>query len=148
MSRSIAFAFIVGALSSVAAAAPQNQLVAPNLNPALRTVPSVPHAYQANNAGDACEVRLVNRVDSGTVIAGPNGRVAHLTGMADGALGQAQLLITSISADGLAASAELLACVNPAWVSPSPVSAVLPITSDVHTIAVRAQTNAITLRTR
>jgi hypothetical protein len=148
MSRTIAFALFAGALSSIAAAAPQNQLIAPNLNPALRTVPSVPHTYYAGQVGDECDARLATRVDSGTVITGPNGRVAHLTGMADSAVSSAQLIITTISADGLSASADLLACVSPSWATPAPVAASLPVTGDLQSLAVRTQTNSIVLRTR
>jgi hypothetical protein len=88
-------------------------------------------------------------VDSGTVIAGPNGRVAHITGMADSGIGAAELMITSISANGLAATADFLICASPAWVTPAPVAASLPIGSNaLETIAVRTKANAITLNTR
>lgn len=150
MSRTIAYALLAAAISSSAiAAAPQRQLVAPNLNPALRTVPSVPHSYYAGQADSACERQLVTRVDSGTVIAGPNGRVAHITGMADSGIGAAELMITSISANGLAATADFLICASPSWVSPAPVATSFPISnSALESIAVRTKSNAITLKTR
>jgi hypothetical protein len=84
------------------------------------------------------------------VIAGPDGKVAHLTGMADSGTGMAELAITSISADGLSAAADFLACTSPSWVSPAPVSAVMPLNRNatIETIAVRTQSNSITLKTR
>ncbi len=150
MSRTIAFTLLAAALSSSAiAAAPQRQLVAPNLNPALRTVPSVPHTYYAGQADGSCERQLVTRIDSGTVIAGPSGRVAHVTGMADSGIGAAELMITSISANGLAATADFLICASPSWVSPAPVATSFPINnSALESIAVRTKANAITLKTR
>ncbi|NOT41071.1 MAG: hypothetical protein HOP13_11315 [Alphaproteobacteria bacterium] len=149
MSRTIAFAVLIGALSSTAIAAPQRQLVAPNFNPGLRTVPFV---HQSHGATDdaACAQQLVSRVDSGTVIAGPNGRVVHITGMADAGVSVAELAITSISTDGRSATADFLVCTSPTWVSASPVSAVMPLNAHagVESIAVRTQSNAITLKVR
>lgn len=148
MSRIIASAVLFAIVSSTAIAAPQRQLVAPNLNPALRTVPSVPHTYDAGVDG-ACERRLAARIDSGTVIAGPNGRVAHITGMADSGASLAELAITSVSADGSSATADFLVCTSPSWVSTAPVSAAMPIKGEaLQSIAIRTQSNAITLKTR
>ncbi len=149
MSRTIAFAVLVGIFSSTAIAAPQRQLVAPNLNPALRTVPSVPHTYDAGAANGACERQLASRIDSGTVIAGPDGRVAHITGMADSGISTAELAITSVSADGLNATADFLVCGSPTWVSTAPVSAAMPLKDHaLQSIAIRTQSNSIVLKTR
>jgi len=59
-------------LASSAIAAPQ-QLVAPNFNPGLRSVPSVPQTYYAMAVPGACEQKLVDRIEFGTVIAGADG---------------------------------------------------------------------------
>lgn len=149
MSRTIAFAILLGVLSSSAIAAPQRQLVAPNLNPALRTVPSVPHTYYAGQADVSCERRLAARIDSGTVVAGPNGKVAHITGMADSGIGAAELAITSISADGLNAAADFLVCGSSSLVSATPVTATLQLAEPAPaSIAIRTQSNSIILKTR
>jgi hypothetical protein len=149
MSRTIAFAILLGALSSAATAAPQRQLVAPNLNPALRTVPSVPHTYYAGQADASCERRLAARVDSGTVVTGPNGKVAHITGIADSGIGAAELAITSMSADGLSAAADFLVCGSSSFVSATPVAATLQLADPAPAaIAIRTQSNSIVLKTR
>ncbi len=149
MSRTIALAVLIGILSSTAIAAPQRQLVAPNLNPALRTVPSVPHTYDAGDASGACERQLASRIDSGTVIAGPDGRVAHITGMSDSGIGAAELAITSISADGTSATADFLVCSSSTWVSMYPIAAVMPLKDHaLQSIAIRTQSNSIVLNTR
>lgn len=148
MSRTMAIAVLAGLLTSGALAAPQRQLVAPNFNPALRTVPSVPFTYYTASAAGTCEKQLVARIDSGTVIAGADGQVAHLTGMAIGpASDQAELIITSMSADGLSATAELLACSSLASATPGPVSASMPLADrpSLTSISVRAQSNSIIL---
>lgn len=147
MSRTLAVAAFAALLSSAALAAPQNQLIAPNLNPGLRTVPSVPHTYYAGDAS-TCEKQLATRIDSGTVITGPDGQVAHMTGMAAGATSaNAELLITSVSPDGTSATADLMACMSESSVTPSPVSAVMPLTGKLKAVNVRAQTNQIVLQT-
>lgn len=149
MTRTMAFAILLCVLGSSAIAAPQRQLVAPNLNPALRTVPSVPHTYDAGRSDATCERRLAARVDSGTVITGPNGKVAHITGMADSGVGAAELAITSMSADGLSAAADFLVCGSPSFVSATPVTAVVPLTEPAPaSIAIRTQSNSIVLKTR
>jgi hypothetical protein len=148
MSRTIAIAVLAGALSSMAVAAPARQLTAPNFNPGLKTVPSVPHTYYAALAAGTCEQKLATRIDSGTVIAGADGRVAHLTGMAAGAVGSdAQLVITSTAADGLTATADFMACITASSATPSPVAASMPIggNSTLKSISVRAESNAIVL---
>ena len=147
MSRTIAVALFAGFMSTAAFAVPQNQLVAPNLNPGLRTVPSVPHTYYAGDTGN-CASQLATRIDSGTVITGPNGQVAHMTGMAAGATSSnAELVITSVSSDGLSATADLMACVSASSVTPAPVGAVMPLTGKLKSINVRAETNQIVLQT-
>jgi hypothetical protein len=150
MSRTVAFAILLGVLSTSAiAAAPQRQLVAPNLNPALRTVPSVPHTYSAGQSDASCERRLAARIDSGTVVNGPNGKVAHITGMADNGVGAAELAITSLSADGLSAAADFLVCGSSSFVSPAPVTATMQIKEPAPaSIAIRTQSNSIVLKTR
>jgi hypothetical protein len=150
MSRTVAFAVLLCVLSTSAiAAAPQRQLVAPNLNPALRTVPSVPHTYYAGQSDASCERRLAARIDSGTVVNGPNGKVAHITGMADSGVGAAELAITSLSADGLSAAADFLVCGSPSFVSPAPVTATMQIKEPAPaSIAIRTQSNSIVLKTR
>jgi hypothetical protein len=141
MSRTIAIAILAGVLSAAASATPPlRQLVAPNFNPGLRTVPFVPHSQSVNHDA-SCVRQLVARVDSGTVIAGPDGRVAHLTGMADSGVG---------AADGLTAAADFLVCTSSSWVSPAPVSAAMPLSrnASLESIAIRTQSNSITLQTR
>lgn len=53
MMRVTTTAVLAGALATAVIAAPQNQLVAPNFNPALKTVPYVPQSQSARAA--ACE---------------------------------------------------------------------------------------------
>lgn len=53
MMRLMMTAALAGALTGAAIAAPQNQLVAPNFNPALKTVPYVPQSQSAR--ADKCE---------------------------------------------------------------------------------------------
>jgi hypothetical protein len=90
----------------------------------------------------------VARIDSGTVIAGPNGRVAHVTGMADSGISTAELAITSISADGHSATADFLVCTSPSWVSTAPITAVMPLKDQaLQSIAIRTQSNSIVLKT-
>ena len=147
MSRIIAVAVVLGALGSSAIAAPQNQLIAPNLNPGLRTVPSVPHSY---NAGDlsGCTRSLAAHVDSGTVITGPNGRVAHVTGMAASG-GAAEVVITSVSDDGRTATADLMVCNSPVLESAAYVQAAMQVTdADLEAISIRTQSNVIVLKIR
>lgn len=147
MSRTIAVAVFAVTMSAASIAAPQNQLIAPNLNPGLRTVPSVPHTYYAGEMGD-CATQLVTRIDSGTVIKGPDGQVAHMTGMATGATSAAgDLVITSVSADGLSATADFMACMSESSVTPGPVSAIMPLTGKRESVTVRAQSNQIVLQT-
>ena len=130
-------------------AAPQRQLVAPDLNPALRTVPSVPHTYIAGDTGGTCDRQLATRIDSGTVIAGPNGRVAHITGMADSGVSTGELAITSVSADRSSATADFLVCASASWVTTAAVAAALPINDQaLQSIAIRTQSNSIVLKTR
>lgn len=149
MSRTIAFAILIGTLCSTAIAAPQRQLVVPNLNPGLRTVPWTQDSHSVADAGGICERQLVSRIDSGTVIAGPDGRVAHITGMADSGISTAELAITSVSADGASATADFIVCASPTWVSTAPVSAVMPIKDHaLQSIAIRTQSNSIVLNTR
>ena len=149
MSRTIAIAVLAGVLASAAIAAPQRQLVGPFFNPALRTVPWVQGSQSAEVAG-LCETKLVNRVDSGTIITGPESQVAHVTGMADGATGyDASLVITSTSNDGTSATAELVTCAVANSFTPAPVGASLPLKgyTNLRALSVRAQSNGITLNT-
>jgi hypothetical protein len=53
MIRLMTTAALAGALAGAAMAAPQNQLVAPNFNPALKTVPYAPQSQSARPA--SCE---------------------------------------------------------------------------------------------
>ena len=146
MSRTIAFAILIGILGSTAIAAPQRQLVVPNLNPGLRTVPWVWNSHNDGDAGAVCERQLVSRIDSGTVIAGPDGRVVHITGMADSGIATAELAITSVSPDGTSATADFIACASPSWVSTAPVAAVMPLQDHaLQSIAIRTQSNSIVL---
>lgn len=148
MSRTIAFAILIGILGSTATAAPQRQLVVPNLNPGLRTVPWVPNGHHVGDASAVCERQLVSRIDSGTVIAGPDGRVAHVTGMADSGISTAELEITSISPDGSSATADFIVCASPTWISTAPVAAVMPLKDHaLQSIAIRTQSNSIVLNT-
>lgn len=150
MSRIVAIAVLASALAVAAAAAPQNQLVVPNLNPGLRTVPFVPQAAVKRISASACEKSPVARIDSGTVIAGADGRVVHLTGMALGGGDGAELVVRSTSADGLTVSADFVACSAPNASIHTPVATSLPLTfgPNLKWISVRAQANAITLEAR
>lgn len=148
MSRTIAFAVLIAILSSTAIAAPQRQLVAPNFNPGLRSVPWVWNSHNAGGVGATCERQLVSRIDSGTVIAGADGRVVHITGMADSGISTAELAITSVSADGLNATADFFVCASPTWISTAPVTAVMPLKDHaLQTITIRTQANSIVLNT-
>jgi hypothetical protein len=148
MSRTIAIAVLAGVLASTAIAAPQRQLVAPNFNPGLRTVPFI-HTSQSAEAAGLCEKKLVARIDSGTIITGPDAQVVHLTGMADGAIGDGELVITSTSGDGTTATADFLACTSPTYLTPAPVATNLPLTAQtaLKVLSVRARSNSITLNT-
>ena len=150
MSRTIAVVLAFGLMSTAALAAPQRQLVAPDMNPGLRTVPFVPSSYNGN--ADACDLQLVGRIDSGTVIAGPDGLVAHLTGMASGVVGgsDAKLVITSMSPDGREASADFVACRSAIVVdttAPVATSMALAQGAPLQSIIVRAQANSMVLYT-
>jgi len=150
MSRTIAIAALATALAAATAAAPQNQLVVPNLNPGLKTVPFVPHVSTKPTSTVACNKSIVARIDSGTVINGADGKVAHLTGMAVGDGEAAELVVTSTSADGLSLTADLVACSTPYASLHTPVATSLPLTfgPQLRWITVRAQANAITLEAR
>ncbi len=146
MSRTIAFAVLIAILSSTAIAAPQRQLVAPNFNPGLRTVPWVWNSHNAGGVDATCERQLVSRIDSGTVIAGADGRVVHITGMANSGITVAELAITSVSPDGSSATADFIVCASPSYVSTAPVAAVLPLKDHAfQSIAIRTQSNSIVL---
>ncbi|MEQ1865576.1 MAG: hypothetical protein ABL996_13125 [Micropepsaceae bacterium] len=149
MTRTMAIALAFGLIGSAAvAAAPQRQLVAPNFNPGLRTVPSVASAQNAAAAAGECDRQLVNRIDSGTVITGPDGWVAHVTGMATAPAGGAQLVITST--DGQSANADLVACRSAIIVdttAPVATSLSLQTNSGLRSIIVRAQSNSLVLYT-
>jgi hypothetical protein len=153
MSRTIAIAVSLALLGSTALAANlTHQLVVPNLNPGLKTVPSVPGSQSAKMAAAGlCEQQLITRIDSGTVIAGPDGLVAHLTGMASGVWGgNAELTITSTSPDGMTANADFTACRSPSAVdTPVPVATSLNLTRNagLQSIIVHAQTNSMVLYT-
>ena len=138
-------------MGTAAFAAPQRQLVAPNLNPGLRSVPFVPSSYDAGGSADSCDQQLVNRIDSGTVIAGPDGLVAHLTGMASGVVGSdAKLVITSMSPDGREANADFVACRSAVLVdttAPVATSMALAQGAPLQSIIVRAQANSMVLYT-
>ena len=155
MSRTLAIAVTFAVISSAAFAAPllvqRQQLVVPNLNPGLKTVPSVPGSTYMADASGGCEKQLVNRIDSGTVIAGPDGRVAHLTGMASGAWGSSgELVITLMTPDGTSADADFVVCraLVPTD-SPEPVAASLDLTpsANLQSIIVHTQSNSIVLYT-
>lgn len=150
MSRTIAVAVLASALAAAAAAAPQNQLVVPNLSPGLKTVPFVPQGAMKRTSAATCEKSTVARIDSGTIIAGADGRVVHLTGMALGDGDGAELVVTSTSADGLTANADFVACSAPNASMHTPVATSLPLSFGLNLrwIAVRAQANAITLEAR
>lgn len=144
MSRAFAIA-LTFALMASAGSASGNQLVGPKFNPGLKTVPSVPGSTYAGDRGE-CVAALAEHIDSGTVAVGPNGLVAHVTGVAW--LGSvAELVITWRSPDGYEAEAELLAC-GPAHLgaTPAPVHASLNLKFDaVHVLRVRSHSNTITL---
>lgn len=147
MSRTMAIAALASVLAAAAAAAPQNQLVVPNLNPSLKTVPFVPQPVVKRTTAATCEKSVVARIDSGTIIAGADGRVAHLTGMAQGGGEGAELVVTSTSADGHTVNADFVACSAPYASTHAPVATSLPLSfsPNLKWIAVRAQANAITL---
>ena len=150
MTRTIAIALAFGMIGSAAFAAAPNQLVGPRFNPALKTVPFVPASQSASAGAGTCDQQLVSRIDSGTVIAGPDGLVAHLTGMALGVAGGAQLVITSMTPDGQTANADFTACRSTVIVdTPSPVatSLNLPQGSALQSIIVRAEANSMVLYT-
>jgi hypothetical protein len=151
MTRTIAIALAFGLIGSAAVAeTPHRQLVAPNFNPGLRTVPSVWSAQNAAAAAGTCDQQLVNRIDSGTVITGPDGWVAHVTGMATAPTGGAQLVITSTTPDGKSASADLVACRSAIIVDstgPIATSLSLQTNSGLRSIMVRAQSNSLVLYT-
>jgi len=76
--------------------------------------------------------------------------VAHLTGTAQGAAGaEAQLVITSMSVDGLTATADFVTCLSANSATPGPVAASLPLAvhGNVQSITVRAKSNTIDLTT-
>jgi len=150
MSRMIAVAVLTGTLAVAAAAAPQNQLVVPNLNPGLKTVPFVPQSGTKHAAAAACEKSMVARIDSGTVITGADGRVAHLTGMAQGDGAGAELIVRSTSDNGETLNVDFVACTAPYASMHMPVASSLPLTfgPNLRRIAIHAQGNAITLETR
>ncbi|MBL8780319.1 MAG: hypothetical protein JNL06_05175 [Alphaproteobacteria bacterium] len=150
MSRSVAIAVLASALAAAVAAAPQNQLVVPNLNPGLKTVPFVPHAGPKRAVAAACEKSMVARIDSGTVITGADGKVAHLTGMAQGDGAGAELVVRSTSPDGETVNVDFVACTAAYASMHTPVSSNLPLAfgPKLRRIAVHAQGNAITIEAR
>lgn len=150
MSRMIAIAVLAGTLAAVAVAAPQNQLVVPNLNPGLKTVPFVPQPGTKHASAAACEKSLVARIDSGTVITGADGRVAHLTGMAQGDGAGAELVVRSTSDNGATLNVDFVACAAPNASMHMPVASSLPLIfgPSLRRIAVHAQGNTIRLETR
>jgi hypothetical protein len=149
MSRTIAIAVVASALAAASVAAPQNQLVVPNLNPGLKTVPFIPQSA-TKHATASCEKSMVARIDSGTVITGADGRVAHLTGMAQGDGEGAELVVKSTSDDGETLNVDFVACTAPNASMHMPVASSLPIAfgPNLRRIAIHAQGNAITLETR
>lgn len=148
MSRTIALALTFGFLCAAAlAAAPQRQLVAPNMNPGLKTVPSI--ASSRNAEDGVCDLQLVDRVDSGTVVAGPDGLVATLTGTDSAVPGSdAHLVVTSTSPDGKTAHVDFVAC-RSAFVtgSPAQIAASMSLSTDtaIQSITVRAKANSLVL---
>jgi hypothetical protein len=150
MSRTIAIAVLATALAAAAAAAPRNQLVVPNLNPGLKTVPFVPQWETKHASAAACEKSMVARIDSGTVITGADGRVAHLTGMAQGDGAGAELVVRSTSDNGETVNVDFVACTAPNASMHMPVASSLPLAfgPNLRRIAIHAQANAITLETR
>lgn len=150
MSRLAIAAIVTSLMATAAVAAPQNQLIVPNLNPGLKTVPFVPGPTFVKAAAPDCEKRLVARIDSGTVIVGADGQVAHLTGMATGAGETAALVVTSTSPDGSTAHADFVTCLGMATTAQTPIATSLPLAfgHNLRSIAVRAETNTITLHVR
>jgi hypothetical protein len=146
MSRTIVLALAFGLIGSAAfAAPPERQLVAPNLNPGLKTVPYI---HSSQDAG-TCDKQLVDRIDSGTVVAGPTGFVAHLKGTISAVSARdAQLVVTSTSPDGKTAKADFVAC-RSTFVAGTPAliaaSMNLPKNTAVQSITVRAQANTLVL---
>lgn len=141
-------AILATSITAAAGAAPQGQLIVPNMNPGLKTVPSIPSS--AAHTAATCDTQLVARIDSGTVIIGADGQVAHVTGMAAGNAGSAELKITSIAPNGRSATADFVACASPSAGSATPVAASLPLSAAPRatSIVVRAQANTITLQAR
>jgi hypothetical protein len=151
MLRTIAITVVAGTLAAAAVAAPQNQLVVPNLNPGLKTVPFVPQSGTRHATATACEKSLVSRIDSGTVIAGADGRVAHLTGMAQGDGTGAELIVRSTSDNGETLNVDFVTCTAPNASMHMPVAGNLPLTTfgpNLKRVAIHAQGNAITIETR
>jgi hypothetical protein len=148
ISRTAIAALLTLGLAAAAGAAPQGQLIPPNLNPGLKTVPFVPTASAGAHMASTCEKQLVTRIDSATVIVGADGQVAHVTGMAAGIVGDAELKVTSIAADGLSATADFIACTSPSAESVTPVAASLPLSAAprARSITVRTQGNSLTLQ--
>lgn len=148
MLRTIALAVAFGFIGAAAfAAAPDGQLIPPNVNPGLETVPFVPAAQSAKP--EACDPQLVNRVDSVSVVVGPHSFVAHIKGTYSALPGSdAQLVIASTSADGRTAMVDFLAC-RSAFVAGRPATVearlVLPKDTSLRSITVRAQANALVL---
>jgi len=147
MSRALAMAVTLALMGSAASAADlTHQLVGPKFNPGLKSVPYVPGSSYAG-AGGACVQDLAVHIDSGTVAVGPQGLVAHVTGMAW--LGSdAELVITARSPDGDQAEVDLVAC-GPVTLmtTPAPVHASLNLKFDaLDAIRVHSQTNSIVLQ--
>lgn len=148
MSRAFAMALSFALMSSAAVGADlSHQLIAPNLNPGLKTVPWVSTASQYSRAGIQCIAQLADRIDSGTIAIGPNGMSAHITGMASLG-GEAELVLTSLSPDGRVAEADFVAC-NPYIYldTPSFVAASLDLVAGapIKSVRVRAQQNSMVL---
>lgn len=150
MLRTLAVAVLASAVAAAAVAAPQNQLVVPNLNPGLKTVPFVPQTGTKHASATACEKSRVARIDSGTIITGADGRVAHLTGMALGDGADAELLVRSTSDNGETLNVDFVACAAPNASMHVPVAGSLPLTfgPNLRRVAIHAEGNAITLETR
>lgn len=147
MPRAIAMAVTLALMSSAAVAADlTHQLVGPKFNPGLKTVPYAPGSSSVD-VGGACSRQLAAHIDSGTIAVGPEGMVAHVTGMAS--LGSdAQLVIIARSADGEKAEADFLACGPLALAAtPAPVQASLNLSYDtpLRALRVHAQSNEIVL---
>jgi hypothetical protein len=148
MLRTIALSVAAGFIGAAAlAGTADRQLAAPNLNPGLKTVPSIPEPQSA--AAGFCSLELVNRIDAGSIVEGPDGPVAHFKGIAAVLSGaEAQLVITSVSPDGETANADFLACSSAFVVGrPARVSASMgfPRGTKLRSITVRAQTNSLVL---